>query len=196
MQMGNASNAARSGMSIGGGSYLAGQRQAGIAATNANNQATLDWLKGQAGITGDAATRAANAATTNTNNVQQSNVLNTGHTWDVQDRTSTAEATNLGNKVSDTVTNLQNDLKSYGIDVAARHGATNALASSLVSAVNQAPAGSPEQAAAVAKVQAYKSKLESAKQKWNQTKGKDLFPVTVSFDDYLKALEKQGVFNV
>jgi hypothetical protein len=206
MQMGNASNAARSGMSIGGGSYLAGQRQAGIAATNANNQATLNWLQGQSNITGAHGAQQYGAATTNANIANQSQQFNANREGAVQDRTSTAEATNLGNQTVSNLGNVEGGLKSAGVDVAGQHGATWKTGSDLATAVQNAPAGSPEQQTAMARFQAYSGKVAQAKSDYTSQMQAGKLPalgqkfsdgtINSGLDAYLKFIEKQGFFNV
>jgi hypothetical protein len=196
MQRANGTNAAMMGMSIGGGSYLAGQRQAGIAATNANNQATLDWLKGRAGMTGDAANRAAGAANTNANLGQQASIFNAGREGDVQDRTADAATTRTGQNIESDVSSFNGSLKQYGIDVADitnSHGATNAIAANLVKTLQGAEPGSQAYQDALARMEAYKAKLAQAKQQWQAGGGEIRYG---TLENYLKDLEKnQGFFN-
>lgn len=195
LQRRNASNAALSGFSVGGGSYLAGQRQAAVAGINASNQAAMNWLNQRTGIMGQAAGLASNAASQNAAAANNTSQFNAGREGAVQDRTAGAEATNLGNKTTTDLGAAQTLLKnSYGIDLAGGHGATWALGRQLSDAVSTAAAGSPEQAAAMEKFQAYQGKLAQAKSQYNAL-SKDVRD-QLTFDAYLKKLEQQGYFNV
>lgn len=213
LQRRNASNAALSGFSVGGGSYLGGQRSAAVAGINAFNQGLLNWgnqrqnlYSGQGNIAASAATTNANAATnvsqTNTSATNSANQFNANRNATIDDSTAAADATRTANNFEDTITNLQGDLSSYGVDVAGHRGSTNALASDLMSAARQATPGSPEQQAALQKIDRYKNKLDQAKQLYNSGGGKKgNFSLggknysNISFDDYLKYQEQLGFFN-
>jgi hypothetical protein len=173
MQMGNASNAARSGMSIGGGSYLAGQRQAGIAATNANNQATLDWLKGQAGITGDAATRAANAATTNATLGQQGNIFNAGREGDIATQQTNAQTTQNANQATGSVAQVKANYD-YLFDKHNYQGGSGQYNSLLTAYQNSLSTGNAdEQAKAYQALMGFISPIQQARQAWVDSGGQD-----------------------
>lgn len=201
----NASNAALAGMSVGGGGYLAGQRQAAMSSANAFNNAWLANNQQRQGIFGQYAGALGNAAGQNASLGQQAAIFNAGREGDIQDRTANAEATKLGNDTINSLGNISGGLKSAGIDVAGQKGATWKVASDLETAVRNAPAGSPEQAAAFQKYQAYADKVAKATQDF-KSMGQNLppdfytsmkvLPGQATLDLYLKYLEKQGFFNV
>jgi hypothetical protein len=95
----NASNAARMGLSVGGASYLSGQRSAMNQAGNYARQAGLDsWnqqrdiMKGRADAYGSQATNYGNVGIANTGDRNAANRLEAQRGWDIDDRAADAAA--------------------------------------------------------------------------------------------------------
>lgn len=202
LQRRNGSNAALTGMSIGGGSYMGGQRAAFTTGINSLNQSLLPLQQNATNILNSKAGTLANAAGANAAGANAANQFNANRNGSVQDRTAEAGATHDANTIENTANNILGGLKSAGVDVSGQHGATWKMGSDLYTAYVNAPSGSPEQAAALSHLQNYANKVSAAKADYPNVVGQHGGPDSVANDPnfksveaYLKYLEQQGYFN-
>lgn len=173
LQRRNASNAALSGFSVGGGSYLAGQRQAAVAGINAFNQGLLNWGSQRQGIMGQGAGLAAGAANTNASLSNSANVFNAGREGAIADQKTGVQATHEANEATGSVAQVDTDYGYLFRDHNYKDG-SGQYQSLLTAYKNSLSTGSPEeQAAAYQSLMDYITPIQHAMEEWKQAGGKD-----------------------
>lgn len=144
LQRRNASLSAMSGASVGGGSYLGGQRAALSQGMQGLSQNLLQNYQARQGILGNQAGMQYAAASQNASLGQQGRAFNASREGSVQDRTAGVEAEHGGKAVSNDVTEMTQRLKGVGVDLDAGTGFEASTGRQLLNAIQSAPPDSPE----------------------------------------------------
>lgn len=182
----NASNAALAGFSVGGGSYLGGQRQAAASSAGAFNNAWLANNQQRHGIFGQYANALGGAAGQNAQLAQGANIFNAGREGDIANQKTEAQSTQNANQNIASVDQVSRDFDYLFNDNNFKDGAGQY--NSLFTAYkNSLSTGNPqEQAAAYQALMNYITPIQHAREEWLRTGGKDK---NGSFQDWYK---KQG----
>lgn len=190
LQRRNASNAARQGLSLGGASYLSGQRSAAVQGINAFNQGLQQWGAQRQGIMGQGAGLAAGAAGQNASAANQAGMFNAGREGTIDDREAAAQAERNANQNIASVDQVNADF-SYLFNNHNLKSAGGQYNSLLTSYKNSLSTGSPEeQAAAYQALMGFITPIQRAREAWLAEGGDK----QTSFEDYYNFWKGKGKF--
>lgn len=189
LQRRNGSNAALTGMSIGGGSYMGGQRAAFTTGINALNQSLLPLQQNATNILSSKAGTLANAAGANTGAANIAKQFNAGRESTIQDRAADEQATWEANAVTGDITAWKTDAGWY-VD----GGANGSFGANGLNAIENQwmQAQTPEEkAAAKQAAENYKNALAQARMDYD---GRSDAAWGMSFDEWKKKFaSKYGI---